>query len=185
MTYHIHLLHHAMVPSKKSTITPRSRLIWTFWKDTKSSQGKSLKWASPYGHMASMLVMHPSHRIDVLKMEPVFHVNDREKNKVFYISPRKWQGHKYSNEMYEVGWNDHYKLENKKVEDFLQTNPNLQKMSKYIYIYIYIYIFGWGGNYCLYCMGPLRWMFLAHIGGLDSSWNNYWTPGVIDHYDWS
>ncbi len=58
--------------------------------------------------------------------------------------------------MYEVGWNDHYKLENKKVEDFLQTNPNLQKMSKYIYIYIYIYIFGWGGNYCLYCMGPLR-----------------------------
>jgi hypothetical protein len=85
--------------------------------------------------------MHPSHRIDVLKMEPVFHVNDREKNKVFYISPRKWQGHKYSNEMYEVGWNDHYKLENKKVEDFLQTNPNLQKMSKYIYIYIYIYIY--------------------------------------------
>ncbi len=87
----------------------------------------------PLCHMASMLVMHLSHRIDVLKMEHVFHVNYREKNKVFYISPKKWQGHKYSNERYEVGWNDHYKLENQKVEDFLQADPNLQKMSKKIF----------------------------------------------------
>ncbi len=27
-----------------------------------------------------------------------------------------------------MGWNDLYKLENEKVEDFLQANPNLQKM---------------------------------------------------------
>jgi hypothetical protein len=40
--------------------------------------------------MISMVVVKPTLKIDVFKMEQAFHMGYREGNKVFYVSPTNW-----------------------------------------------------------------------------------------------
>jgi hypothetical protein len=51
----------------------------------------SPKWNAqvniPLCKMISILVVHHALKIDVLKMEQAFQTNDREGDKVFYVSP--------------------------------------------------------------------------------------------------
>jgi len=42
--------------------------------------------------MISMLVMRPTLKINVLKMEQAFQMGYQEGNKVFYVFPINWQG---------------------------------------------------------------------------------------------
>lgn len=46
----------------------------------------------PFYMMILMPIIHPTLKIDVLKMEQAFHFGYQEGNKVFYVSPLEWKG---------------------------------------------------------------------------------------------
>jgi hypothetical protein len=48
----------------------------------------------PFYKMISMPIVHPTLKIDVLKMEQSFHFGYCEGDKVFYASPLEWKGYR-------------------------------------------------------------------------------------------
>jgi hypothetical protein len=46
----------------------------------------------PFYRMVSMPIVHPTLKIDVLKMEQAFHFGYRKGDKVLYVSPLEWKG---------------------------------------------------------------------------------------------
>jgi hypothetical protein len=53
--------------------------------------------------MISMLVMHPTLKIDMLKMEQAFQTSYKEGDKVLYVFPLNWKGKEEFLEAYQAG----------------------------------------------------------------------------------
>jgi hypothetical protein len=61
----------------------------------------------PLFQMISMPIVHPTLKIDVLKMEHAFQTGCCEGEKVFYVSPLNWKGEEEFVDSYIDSWNAH------------------------------------------------------------------------------
>jgi hypothetical protein len=61
----------------------------------------------PLCKIISMLIICPTLKIDVLKMEQAFHYGYYEGDKVFYVSPLNWKGQEEFIDDHEARWNLH------------------------------------------------------------------------------
>jgi hypothetical protein len=77
-----------------------------------------------------MPIIHPTLKIDVLKMEQTFHFGYQEGDKVFYVSPLEWKGQEELVDGHEVSWNAHKHLKNQRFEDTFLGDLNLKSLSK-------------------------------------------------------
>ncbi len=89
-----------------------------------------------------MLIVRPTLKTDILKMEQPFHARYKEGNKMFYVDPTNWQG-----DDYEMEWNSFWKFENARFEDFLQSDLDFLKLSHKMF-------FLWDGNHRLQAWLP-------------------------------
>ncbi len=83
----------------------------------------------PLCRMISMLVVRPTLKIDVLKMEWAFQMGYQKGYKVFYVSPTNWQGEEafVVNHIHE--WDDHYKSMNATFKEALDFDEDLQRFN--------------------------------------------------------
>lgn len=96
----------------------------------------------PLCKMISMLVVKPTLKIDVLKVEHDFHMGYKEGDKVFYVSATNQQREEAIVDTYEEGWDQHWKVANDESEVFLKGDLDLSKFLGHM-------LHVWDGNHSL------------------------------------
>jgi hypothetical protein len=72
-----------------------------------------------------MLIVTPTLKIDVLKMEQAFFTGYHEGEKAFYVSSKKSKGEKELVSKYMPSWSTLWTHKNAEFEKLLLQNPNL------------------------------------------------------------
>jgi hypothetical protein len=91
----------------------------------KISQKHKVHMVVPLCRMVPMLVVRPTLKIDILKMEQAFHMGYRVRDKVFYLFMMSWKGKEYDLSLHSRTWDEHWVIENERFEKVLQKDLNL------------------------------------------------------------
>ncbi len=100
----------------------------------------------PLYQMISLSVVHPTFKIDTLKMEQTFQTGYQKRDKVFYVSFFNWKGRRNAKKSASLLGVD-IGFENERFESFLLANLDLKLFSRCM-------LFVWDGNHRLQAWLP-------------------------------